>query len=198
MALKRVPRKLLHADVNGRCKIENVTNFCSQCKFHGFIYILWQQVMLNSWDHNALSQVWPSVQYTGLQLSHLEIADNYDDAMDLLHKSRFTSIPYPTMHHFVTDVCTFLLQNGPFVQCIKGFVRWDYFDVISRYTRCRKLDHNWYKNVNHQWSFASTVNLFLVGPHKLCLYKRRVQRKTLYSFRSRKLQKWCFFNHQYR
>ena len=31
---------------------------------------------------------------------------------DLSHISRHTSVPYPTMHHFLTEMWTFLLQNG--------------------------------------------------------------------------------------
>ena len=30
----------------------------------------------------------------------------------LLHKSHIEPVPYPTMHHFVTEMCTFLLQSG--------------------------------------------------------------------------------------
>ena len=31
---------------------------------------------------------------------------------DPSHKSQNASVPYPTMHHFVTEMCKFLLQNG--------------------------------------------------------------------------------------
>ena len=31
---------------------------------------------------------------------------------DLIHKSHNAPVPYPTVHHFVTEMCTFLLQNG--------------------------------------------------------------------------------------
>ena len=33
-------------------------------------------------------------------------------SIDPSHKSQNASVPYPTMHHFVTEICTFLLQNG--------------------------------------------------------------------------------------
>ena len=33
-------------------------------------------------------------------------------AIDPSHKSQGTLNKYPTMHHFVTEMCTFLLQNG--------------------------------------------------------------------------------------
>ena len=33
-------------------------------------------------------------------------------AIDPDRKSHNASVPYPTMHDFVTHVCTFLLQNG--------------------------------------------------------------------------------------
>ena len=32
--------------------------------------------------------------------------------MDLSHKSHIAPVPYLIMHHFVTEMCTFLLQNG--------------------------------------------------------------------------------------
>ena len=32
--------------------------------------------------------------------------------IDLLQKSHNAPVSYPTMHHFVTEMCTFLLQNG--------------------------------------------------------------------------------------
>ena len=32
--------------------------------------------------------------------------------IDLLHRSHNAPIPYPTMHHFVTKMCTYLLQNA--------------------------------------------------------------------------------------
>ena len=31
---------------------------------------------------------------------------------DLMHKSHDAPVPYYTMHHFVTEMCTFLVQNG--------------------------------------------------------------------------------------
>ena len=32
--------------------------------------------------------------------------------IDPLHKSHNAPGPYPTVHHFATEMCTFLLQNG--------------------------------------------------------------------------------------
>ena len=32
--------------------------------------------------------------------------------IDVLHKSHNAPVPYPTMHHLVTEMCTFLLQNA--------------------------------------------------------------------------------------
>ena len=32
-------------------------------------------------------------------------------AIDPFHKSHDASVPYPTMQYFVTEMCTFLLQN---------------------------------------------------------------------------------------
>ena len=48
---------------------------------------------------------------------------------DLLYKSYNAPVSYPTMHHFVTEMCTYLLQNGTLwdtctlVKCIVGFVK---------------------------------------------------------------------------
>ena len=33
-------------------------------------------------------------------------------SIDPSHKSHNAPVPYPLMHHFVTEMCTFLLQNG--------------------------------------------------------------------------------------
>ena len=40
--------------------------------------------------------------------------DIFSGAIDLIHKSHNAPVPYPTMHHFVTEMCAciFLLQNG--------------------------------------------------------------------------------------
>ena len=46
------------------------------------------------------------------------------------HKSHTAPFPYPTMHHFVTVICTFshfcykMMHFGIFVRCIVGFGRW--------------------------------------------------------------------------
>ena len=50
--------------------------------------------------------------------------------LDLLHKSQNAPVPCPTMHHFVTEMCTHahfcykMVHGGIFVWCIVGFVRW--------------------------------------------------------------------------
>ena len=54
--------------------------------------------------------------------------------IDLLHKSHNVTVPYPTMHNFVAEMCTFLLQNDAlwiFVLCIVGFVKWVYYAYCS-------------------------------------------------------------------
>ena len=33
------------------------------------------------------------------------------ESIDLLHKSSNAPVPYPTMHQFITEMCTILLQN---------------------------------------------------------------------------------------
>ena len=44
--------------------------------------------------------------------SHVFLVTESAMRIDLLHKSHDASVPYPTMHHFVTEMCTFLLENG--------------------------------------------------------------------------------------
>ena len=50
----------------------------------------------------------------------------------LLPKSHNAPVPYPTMHHLVTEMCTRarfcykMVHCGIFVWCIVGFVRWVY------------------------------------------------------------------------
>ena len=50
--------------------------------------------------------------------------------INLLHKYHNEPVPYRTMHHFVTEMCVFLLQNGALwdiylVHCgICGMVYW--------------------------------------------------------------------------
>ena len=44
--------------------------------------------------------------YTTLMASYTTVVT------DLFHKSHNAPVPYPTMHHFVTEMYTFLLQNG--------------------------------------------------------------------------------------
>ena len=54
------------------------------------------------------------------------------DSIDLSHKSHNVPVPYPTIHHFVTEcapVCTFLLKMVHceiFVWCMVGFMKWVY------------------------------------------------------------------------
>ena len=57
---------------------------------------------------------------------------------DLLHISHIAPIPYPTMHHFVTEMCTCvhisvtykIVHCETFVRCIVGLMRWLYCLVI--------------------------------------------------------------------
>ena len=54
--------------------------------------------------------VWPTEGL--LVLIGLVGCRNGNPAIDLLHKSHNAPVPYPTMHHFVAEICTFLSQNG--------------------------------------------------------------------------------------
>ena len=57
--------------------------------------------------------------------------------IDLIHKPNNATVLYPTMHHFVTEMCTFLLQNGALwdIWCIGAFVRW----VLIIYPLCNEF-----------------------------------------------------------
>ena len=45
--------------------------------------------------------------------SSVRMAGSWDYmAIDLIHKSHNAPVPHPTMHHFLTEMCIFLLQNG--------------------------------------------------------------------------------------
>ena len=64
---------------------------------------------------------------------------NYCWLIDQSHKSHNAPVPYPTMHHFVTEMCTFLLQNGAL---------WDIYPM--HYGICEmsllhwSMDSDWY------------------------------------------------------
>ena len=45
--------------------------------------------------------IWVPLMITGMEI-----------LIDLLYKSRNAPVPYPTVHNFVTEMYTFLLQNG--------------------------------------------------------------------------------------
>ena len=50
-------------------------------------------------------------------------------AIDLLHKSHNAPVSHPTMHHFVTEMCTFLLQNDAlWYICLMLHALWDLWD----------------------------------------------------------------------
>ena len=64
--------------------------------------------------------------------------------IDLLHKSHNAPIPYPIMHHFVTEMCMCahfcykMVHCGIFDVCIVGFMRWVYWHVIC-FTELERL-----------------------------------------------------------
>ena len=57
--------------------------------------------------------------------------------IDLFHKSHNAPVPYPTMHHFVTDVhicahfCYKMVHCGVFDWCIVRFVTLVYFYITK-------------------------------------------------------------------
>ena len=58
-------------------------------------------------------------------------------SIELLHKSHNASVPYLTMHQFVTEMCCYkMVHCVTFVWCIMGFVRWVYWKSLSRLQFC--------------------------------------------------------------
>ena len=56
---------------------------------------------------------------------------SWDLAIDLLHKSHNAPVPYPTMHHFVTETCTHVHLSVT-KWCIVGYLSgalWDLWDA---------------------------------------------------------------------
>ena len=55
----------------------------------------------------------------------------------LIHKSHNALVPYPTTHHFVTEMCTRahfyyrMVHCGTPAWCIVGFVRWVYSSLFT-------------------------------------------------------------------
>ena len=67
--------------------------------------------------------IWPTgkpVTWSVLRVNHIissgifctGLLNGWPTLFDQLHKSHNASSKYPTMHHFVKEMCTFLLQNG--------------------------------------------------------------------------------------
>ena len=77
---------------------------------------------------------YPKVQW--LLSSNFDI---YSTSIDLSHKSHNASHKYPTMPHFVTEMCTFLLQNGALWDTWDGSINKLY--VLSSYTYDEKMVH---------------------------------------------------------
>ena len=64
-------------------------------------------------------------------------------SIDLIHKSHDAPAPYPTMNHFVTEMC--MLLNGAlwdFAHCIVGFVRWVNSLIANGLTRYKNQGIN--------------------------------------------------------
>ena len=66
---------------------------------------------------------------SSLSTWHLASMD-WANSTVLIHKSHNAPVPYPTMHHFGTEMCTHfcyrIVHCGTPAWCIVGFVRWVY------------------------------------------------------------------------
>ena len=82
---------------------------------------------------NSLLLLRTGASFTDKRLAKPALSTVNGQAIDLSHKSHNASVPYPTMHLFVTEMCTFLLQNGALwdIWCIMGFLRWVYYIHIK-------------------------------------------------------------------
>ena len=71
-------------------------------------WVLWRKVTTRYRESIVFSCIVEllSMYTVPLMITGMEIL------IDLLHKSHNAPVPYPTMHHFVTEMYTFLLQNG--------------------------------------------------------------------------------------
>ena len=83
--------------------------------------------------------------------------------IDISHKSQDALFPYPTMQHFVTEMCTCVhisvTKCGIFVWCIVGFVRWDHLNATCTHP-CKTTIQWWCDTFKiYNWSIRTTFNL---------------------------------------
>ena len=75
--------------------------------------------------------------------------------IDLLRESHSAPVPYPTVHHFVTEMCTCVLISGTklhcdvFLWCMIGFVRWMHLIWIDE--RGLHLEPFFHTRSNYKW-----------------------------------------------
>ena len=65
----------------------------------------------------------------------IAVVDLFIGSIDPSHKSHTALARYPTVHHFVTDMCTFLLQNGALwdmEQVHSGICELGHIDLIHK------------------------------------------------------------------
>ena len=88
----------------------------------------------------------------GMVHSSRMVNSNKETKIDLLHKSHNAAVPYPTMYHFVTEVCTCIhipLQNGALWDMPDTF--WDLWDA-SIGLACN-VKYNWMPDMPNIKSF---------------------------------------------
>ena len=52
------------------------------------------------------------------------------ESIDLLHKPHNAPVPYPTMHQFITEMCTILLQNRALHKDYFSNALWNLWDKL--------------------------------------------------------------------
>ena len=95
---------------------------------------------------------------------------------DLSHKSHNAPVAYPTMHHFVTEMCTFLLQNcalWDFCLMYYGICELVLFydlclSIMGNYMKC-KCTHSYvvakqYDRSKVHWSYVTKIMINQLTP----------------------------------
>ena len=98
-----------------------------------FLFTLWSYFWYNSSDNLYDLLIYKNHQITTPLSVNTVLYWEWIIIIDTLHKSHKAPVPFPTMHHFVIEMCTCvhisitkMVHYGIFVNvwCIVGFVRW--------------------------------------------------------------------------
>ena len=103
------------------------------------------------------------------QVSPLDLASVKSQSIDPSHKSNNTPVPYPTVHHFVTEMCT-CVHISVTKWCIMGYLSvalWDKFDVTIDLCIQGTIYHWWcYTPGVPSWPGKCEVPVHVCLPHR--------------------------------